>query len=385
MIATRCRKSVCCLLLALPLYAQDDLAPLSDEFNYGATITNWLRIYQVEGWGNNVLEQFDINQTEPGRMFMMPYSSSWYEEYRGELTFKNVTGDFVITTDVEPVNRSRNGAPASQYSLAGIMVRTPRTMTSPAQWTAGGQNYVFLSLGAASNPGTYQYEVKTTVDSTSVLNISDNAPARATIQVARLGPHIITLRRGQGGSWEVHRRYHRPDMPDQLQAGLTVYTDWPLCSLVGVENQNTRVLTNGAPLIGGGTVTTTNPDLRAGFDYVRYCRPQIPSQLAGADFSNPSAVSDAQLLTFLGENANIPHLPPPIVSPPTDADRERLPSEGFAIRVQAAPGLSCHLEGSHDLSAWTTLTDFPGTGVEMELVSGPIEHPFRFYRVQVSP
>ena len=289
-------------------HATDDLTALSDEFNDASTIVNWQRIYQVEGWGNNALEQFDIHTTRPGRMFMMPYSSSWYEEWRGELTFKNVTGDFVITTDVEPTRRNGPGAPQSQYSLAGIMVRTPRAMTQPAQWTPNGQNYVFLSLGAASNPGQFQFEVKTTSNSTSTLFISNGIP-RAVIQVARLGPHFIMLRRPPGGPWQIHRRYFRPDMPATLQAGLTVYTDWPLCETVGVENQNTRVLTNGAPLNGGGTVSGANPDLIAAFDYVRYARPVVPTGLSGGNFSNPAAVSDAQLLSFLGDNANPPAVP----------------------------------------------------------------------------
>ena len=120
--------------------AYDDLTLLSDEFDDAHSVTNWQRIYQVEGWGNDALQTFDINRLRPGRLTMIPHTSSWYAEWRGELTFKTVTGDFVITTDVEPRNRTGNGPPVSQYSLAGIMVRAPRTMTSPAQWTAGGQS-----------------------------------------------------------------------------------------------------------------------------------------------------------------------------------------------------------------------------------------------------
>ena len=382
MIAAARSSILLLLLLIASLNAENDLAPLSDEFNYGPTITNWLRIYQTEGWGNDVLEQFDVNQTEPGRMFMMPYSSSWYEEFRGELTYKTVAGDFVITTEVEPTGRTGTGPPESQYSLAGIMVRTPRTMTAPEQWTPGGQNYIFLSLGSATDYG-YQYEVKTTRNSISVLDISSGASARATIQVARLGAHFITLRRNQGGVWQVHRRYHRADMPDQLQAGLTVYTDWPLCSSVGFENQNTQVLTNGAPLLGGGTVSGANPGLRASFDYVRYGRPQIPSQLIGANFSDPASVSDAQLLSFLGANANLPHLPPPVVDSPIAEDRERA-SEGFPIRVRAAAGLVCIVQATDDFIDWITLTNFAGTGLQEEILTAG-SHSFRFYRAEVTP
>jgi len=366
--------------------AEDDLAPLSDEFHHAGTITNWRRIHQVEGWGNDVLEQFNINTARAGRLFMAPHSSTWYAENRGELTFKEVTGDFVITTEVEPTRRSGGGAPRSEYSLAGIMVRTPRTMTSPAQWTPGGQNYIFLSLGAASNPGNYQFEVKTTLNSQSTLHITDNAPPRAMIQVARLGPHLIALRSAPDGSWVVHRRYQRADMPARLQAGLTVYTDWPLCAGVGFENQNTRVLTNGTRLANGSIVSGANPDLLAAFDYVRYRRPQIPANLAGANFSNPSAVSDAQLLSFLGANANLPHMPPPSITLPSSADQALWQTDGLPLRVQAAAGLSCALQASTDLDDWANLADFSGTGVEIELVDRAFgSQPHRYYRVRINP
>lgn len=354
--------------------AYDDLTILSDEFDATHTRTNWQRIYQVEGWGNDVLQQFDINTSRPGRMTMVPYTSSWYAEWRGELTFKTVTGDFVITTDVEPRNRAGNGAPGSQFSLAGIMVRTPRSMTSPAQWTAGGQNYVFLSLGAASNPGTYQYEVKTTSNSVSTLQISGGVP-RASIQVARIGAHLIMLRRDQGGAWQVHRRYFRPDMPATLQAGLTVYTDWPVCESVGFQYQNQYVLTNGLRLPNGVTVAGCSPDLVALFEYVRYARPQVPGNLAGANFSS-AAVSDAQLLSFLGEPASVPG--GAAVAPMlTGLDHSQ--AVGLTASVNVTSNRSYRVQGSVDFIDWITLTNFVSTS-STALFTDPAPLPFRFYR-----
>lgn len=296
------------LLLPLCLHAADDLTLLSDEFRSSATRANWLRIHQTERWGNDVLATLDFGEQRPGRLLMVPHTSSWYEEWRGELTYQTVTGDFVITTDVAVSRRGGGGAPSSLYSLAGIMVRSPRTMTSPAQWTPGGQNYVFLSLGCANSSGTYQHEVKTTVNSVSTLEISPGTP-RAQIQVARIGRHLILLRRPAGGDWSVHRRYSRPDFPATLQAGLTVYTDWPGCERVGPVAHNITVLTNGAALPNGTTFTGANPDLEAVFEYVRYARPRLPVGLSGADLSNPVAVTDAQLLAFLGDSAHEPATP----------------------------------------------------------------------------
>lgn len=297
-----------CGACCLAAQAADDLQPLSDEFRSPATRANWLRIFETEGWGNDALATFDLSGQYPGRLLLVPHSSTWYQEWRGELTYKVVTGDFVITTDVEVSGRAGSGAPQSAFSLAGIMVRSPRGMTTPAQWTAQGQNYVFLSLGTGDTPGTFQHEVKTTVNSVSTLELSPGT-SRAQIQVARIGPHLILLRRPQGGDWVVHRRYARPDFPATLQAGLTVYTDWPSCERVGFAAQNVTTLTNGARLPNGAIFSGANPDLRAVFDYVRYARPQVPAELQGAALSDPSSVSDSQLLSFLGDAAQPPAEP----------------------------------------------------------------------------
>ncbi len=268
----------------------DDLAGLSDEFNDASTLAQWQRVYAVEGWPANQLEQQDINGTIPGKMRMMPFTSTWYNDYRGELTFKLVQGDFVVTTDVTATQRNGTGAPSSLYSLAGIMVRTPRQIT-PSTWQPGGENYVFLSLGAANTARAFQYEVKTTVNGISTIVVVPAPGNHAVIQVARLGAHVITLR-NDGSGWVVHRRYYRPDFAPLMQVGMTVYTDFPFCF------NNYTALAHNSTVIHGG-----NADLVGAFDYFRFRRPSVPASLTNANFSDPNAVSDAQLLSFLGANA----------------------------------------------------------------------------------
>ncbi len=278
-------------LTPLVALAADDLTPLSDEFNDAATLSQWKRVYVVEGWGANQLEVQDINTTRAGHMVMIPFTSTWYNDYRGELTFKEVTGDFVVTTDVEASRRNGSGPPRSQFSLGGIMLRAPRQIT-PATWQPGGENYFFLSLGAASVAGSYQFEVKITRSSNSVLDIKDASATagHAIIQFARIGPYFIALK-NVGGEWSVHQRYVRNDMPATLQVGMTVYTDYPAASSVSPFVQNSTVLHIGTP------------DLVAAFDYFRFARPQVPASLAGADLTQ---VSDTVLLSFLGANASTP-------------------------------------------------------------------------------
>jgi hypothetical protein len=266
-----------------------DLASLSDEFDSDATLREWQRVHRTEGGNADQLERFDIGGTQAGWMTMMPYTSTWYRDYRGVLAYKPVDGDFVMTTRLRVDRRGGEGPPRAQFSLAGIMIRAPRNVT-PRSWQPGGENYVFLSLGAADHAGQYQFEVKTTTNSDSQLRTSPAASGEATIQVARIGQTLILLKK-VGGAWTVHQRYHRPDFPRTVQAGLTVYTDWQNASRVSAPEHNNTVLRSGSP------------DLVARFDYVRYRRPLVPAGLVGKRLDDPGVVSDAQLLQFLGEAA----------------------------------------------------------------------------------
>ena len=144
------------LLMHGAAWAQNDIAALSDEFDNEQTATQWQRVEQVEGWNANQLELFDINKVYKGYCAMMPFTSSWYKDWRGVLLFKPVQGDFVMTTRLRVTGRDGQSAPRSQFSLAGLMVRAPRNIT-PQTWQPGGENYVFVSLGCSTKLGSYQF------------------------------------------------------------------------------------------------------------------------------------------------------------------------------------------------------------------------------------
>jgi hypothetical protein len=270
--------------------AQDDVAKLSDEFNDEASAAQWQRVEQVEGWNANQLELFDINKIYKGHCAMMPFTSSWYQDWRGVLLFKPIKGDFVISTKVRVTGRDGKSAPRSQFSLAGLMIRTPRNIT-PQTWQPGGENYVFVSLGCSVRPGVYQFEYKTTQNSKSDLKFGDANSAEAQLQIARIGAAKILLVKTPQTQWRILARFNRPDMPNELQAGMTVYTDWPSVEKVPPRQHNGMVIRGG------------NPDLGALYDYVRFRRPQVPAALQGRNLADANAVSDAEILRFLGDAA----------------------------------------------------------------------------------
>ncbi len=275
---------------------------------------------------------------------MVPKTSTWDGDWRGLLMYQRITGDFVATMEVEPRNRALDGAPASSYSLAGIMARAPRdTIKQPSDWRANGENYIFLTLGTGNAPGTYQFEVKSTVNSASSVEVDAGAP-RAVVQVVRLGDVFLVLRKLEGADWEVHRRYRRSDMPDTLQVGITAYTDAEPVSLIDPFEHNRT------------SIDGNNPDLNAAIDYFRFRRPRIPSALAGADFTNPLEISDTQIVQLFGDRANRDPAAPPVYDLEI-TDKDYLPGVGMELEFESVPGVFYRVEKSSDLRSWAFVDD----------------------------
>ncbi|WFB36029.1 hypothetical protein P3T73_17895 [Kiritimatiellota bacterium B12222] len=284
-------------LVVVTIRASDDLAALSDEFDDAASQADWLRLNDVEGWHADQLETWDVNTSRPGHMRLMPYTSAWYDDLRGVLVHKNITGDFVVTTRMQIGSRTdMTLAPSRLFSLAGIFIHDPRGITSAAptpaatepvwppaahgsDWAPDTDNYVFLSYGSAGNVGTWQYEVKTTVNGDSTLYYDDSGvPDSNTVelQLVKVGNTVVVMRRHPGGNWIVENRYPNaahdlPEFGETLQVGITAYTDW---GNIGSDywdggNPETQFHHNYSVLDGAAM----NPDLIVDVDYFRFNRP----------------------------------------------------------------------------------------------------------------
>ncbi len=302
-------------LLAADAVAMDDLAGLSDEFDTSSSIAAWQRVHEVEGWNADQLQVWNTDQSQTGRMVMQPHTVVWYQDWRGPMVFKEVTGDFIFTSQIILGDRDDVGDSDADdvpddatFSLGGVMIRTPRDIENPiTDWRPGsraddgtnnGENYVFLSMGHGVDR-QFSLEVKTTRNSRSQLQLTPLGAATntATLRIARIDDSVITMYRLPGQDWTVHRRYSRPDMPATLQLGLVTYTDWNKASDFDPFVHNSTVLQAGIndPTPG----EPFNPDLVVGFEYARFARPQVPAELNGVDLVN--AATDQQLLSFLGD------------------------------------------------------------------------------------
>ena len=371
-------------VLLAPCAQADDIAPFSDEFDDSATIADWQDLGVVEGWGTPSFETADIDTTEAGRFHIVPGALTWFDHLRGLLFFKEIDGDFIATTRLRVLSRHNpmdpTEPPNRTFSLAGIFAHAPRAITQAAPdpytttavWPPGDfgsdyvpntENFIFLSYGSAGNAGTRQFEIKSTLNSDSLLYYDstgiDQGETEVWLQMVRVGDTVVCLRKhSAAGGWIVENRYPNPDhhypaFGSTLQVGITAYTDWPTASPFSGNVQSAYHFNYAPP--GNG-----QPDLIAQVDYVRFRRPpgalteavlqgmSVSYDPAANVTSNPPVLlsASASASPHLGENANLVYDPYgdwraaqfgasaalPIAEPGEDPDAE--PAQHVAVEQQ---------------------------------------------------
>jgi hypothetical protein len=292
----RCVTILFSILIYTSLNAQ--LSVLSDEFNRVCSIQDWNNVEEVEGWPQSHLEEYDINTSNEGQLTMIPWTTAWFDDYRSNLLFKEVSGDFIFTLFVNSSNKALDGQPSSAFSLSGAMIRTPTGMTDATnEWTTGNENYVFLSIGSANVTNVPKFEVKSTINSNSVLNYNPVSGLSTLIRLVKIGGAIIVLHQIPGESFVIRQRYDRSDMPDTLQVGMVTYTDWPKVNTYSYSFHNFNTL--NSDLQNDPTPWQPfNADLVGTFDFARFEEVDLPAQYVGLDFSDPGDVSDSEILAL---------------------------------------------------------------------------------------
>ncbi|GEM48319.1 DUF1349 domain-containing protein [Deinococcus cellulosilyticus] len=273
----------------------DDLSVLNDEFNRADSLVQWQRHDVVEGWPSQ-WKALDIHTTSPGHLYIEPLTSGWYAGYRAPFLFKEVTGDFVVTTRLKVEGRG-GGVPQRMYSLMGLMAREPHPEVTPETWKEEEENWVFLTTGTTEPAGQPHWEVKTTVQGHSTLQVAQAPTGWVEVALLRKGAAFLFLQRQDGGTWTVHQRYLRPDLPATLQVGIIAYTDYNTLRNVMGPPHTRRT----DPRVYNNRVYEGTPDLKGWVDWVHFKRPQVSSDAMNLDWSDPALVSDAKVMQLLEE------------------------------------------------------------------------------------
>ncbi|MEL6101669.1 MAG: hypothetical protein AAFR68_10180 [Pseudomonadota bacterium] len=169
-----------------------------------------------------------------------------------------------MTTRVQ-VEGTTADLPTRAFSLAGPFVRAPSPISN-GRWAPGQENWLFFSVGTAAPAGEPHYEIKTTTDSLSSLQILPAQTGWVELRVARNGELFTLLHKPEGAEdWEVVEQLIRPDLPYVLNVGVTAYADWPTL-LAGYPDFN-AYNTQGAP--------ENNADMIARIDYIDLRRPSV--------------------------------------------------------------------------------------------------------------
>jgi hypothetical protein len=243
----------------------NSFSQIRDDFNSKQTLADWQNL-TVDGWIDK-WKRLEIDEKQ-GNLVIEPKSAGWFEDNFGQLLYKDVAGDFIVTTRLKVEGTANDKKIKTMFSLAGLFIRSPRTFTQDT-WRPGQENWLFFSTGSATEPGNPQFEIKSTYQSTSTLKIYPAKQGWIELRIVRLGEIFTLLYRDDKEEWKYLDQFIRPDLPYNLQVGLTAYADW--ASSAEIYPDYLKNNKTGSP--------KENADLVAYFDYFIIRKPEVKKVL----------------------------------------------------------------------------------------------------------
>ncbi len=266
----------------------DELRSRSTRFDRSQALQGWQQ-FQIDGW----VSKWETPRVEDGVLVLQPKSSGWFEDNTAGHLYQAITGDFIVTTRIR-VEGTQSLVPQRSFSLAGLLIRAPRTFTAET-WAPGNENWLFFSVGTAFPAGQPQFEIKSTYNSLSTLKISEAQTGWTRLRIARSGELFTLLYQSEGSDeWRVLDQFIRPDLPETLNVGLTAYADWD--SMAPDYPNYQQYNEQGA--------ASQNPDLLAYIESIEFRRPTTPRfPLATLDprVSFDPALSEARMQDLMAD------------------------------------------------------------------------------------
>lgn len=160
--------------------------------------------------------------------------SVWWHNQRTTMFSRLVAGDVDLRVNVRTRKASDpQSYPDSNWQFGGLILRDP----AGDGWF-GLENYVFNVVGHRGSG--LQIETKSTLKGESLLRSIDWPSGDAGLRIVRRGGHFSLFARQGEGEWLPVTDYQRRDLPEQLEAGLILYS-----ASAGTGFHDLRVLFDG--------------------------------------------------------------------------------------------------------------------------------------------
>ncbi|SMF64214.1 hypothetical protein SAMN05661091_0045 [Paenibacillus uliginis N3/975] len=246
---------------------KDDLIELSDEFTNKDSLSNWKLHHEVEGWPSQV-EVLDINKSKPGALHLIPKTGTWYGDFRGVYAFKEINGDFIVTTRLK-VSGKQSERPTGIFELAGLLVRQPKNTTA-SNWKPEQENWIYLNYGTPDTANELVLDSKINLKSQFTYTITPVATDWIQLKIAKVGPWFFQFYKfDHDDNWTLHRRVNLPELPKTLQVGINAHGNTVKSFSTDAKTFNETVYNS----------KEDHADLDVEFDFVRFQRPVVTDEL----------------------------------------------------------------------------------------------------------
>jgi len=220
------------LLPALQTIPQN-LEALSDDFDGPESVSHWRNLSDAEGLPNRV-GQIEVRE---GLLRIVPNSGAWWKGYHGVYLFKEVEGDFVVTTRLK-VTGKKGGEPSGIWTISGLLVRAPGDLRlAPAERK---ENWIYLMTGRGPEESRV-VDSKSTVNGLNVWDITPAQDGWYELRIARTGARFVQWCRPNGSGWTLRKEILRDDLPKRLQVGINVTADFKLSSTMPPAKYNAEL------------------------------------------------------------------------------------------------------------------------------------------------
>ena len=226
---------------------------LSDEFENLTSISNW-KVFNIEENLPNKIKNININETEKGCLFIEPYTSCWYAGYNGIYLFKDIEGDFIISTKLK-IEGKKDELPMNKWSIAGLLIR--QAIDTTFSQNEKLENWVYINTGRGKEP-EWVIDSKYTINSKSTFINTKSKSDWIELRIVRIHSLFITMYKFPNEKWTIYQKYLLDKLPNKLQSGINVSANATFAFNKPFAEFNTT------------NYDSIDTDMKVKVDYVRY-------------------------------------------------------------------------------------------------------------------